>query len=159
MRAFSLVASRNPDRAGSIETTIHEALRLHCSKTGATPEAAAQRARRSLTQVSLLKSITRSPVVFASIVTGFTGGGGGALTLSHSSMMVCAASGDDTRVDFHPRTALTPTADVDVAATDRREHRVEVDLVVKAFVVLVEHLPDGDLALFRHALPHWSWTR
>lgn len=46
MRAFSLVASRNPDRAGSIETTIHEALRLHCSKTGATPEAAAQLAMR-----------------------------------------------------------------------------------------------------------------
>ena len=50
----------------------------------------AQRGRIFVLQVCLMISMTSSAVVFGSRVTDCSFGGGGALTLSHSSMIVAA---------------------------------------------------------------------
>src|SRR5262249_1805015 len=67
----------------------------------------AQRGRRSLVQVCLVKSITSSAVSFAAIVAGLSAGGAGSLALAHSSMTVCACGPAD-RLERSPTILATP---------------------------------------------------
>src|SRR4029450_7351316 len=68
----------------------------------------AQRGRRSLVQVCLVKSITSSAVSFGTIVAGLSAGGAGSLAVDHSSITVCACAPVDT-VERRPMMAA-PTA-------------------------------------------------
>src|SRR6266540_7360190 len=69
----------------------------------------AQRGRRSLVQVCLVKSITSSAVSFGTIVAGLSAGGAGNLAVDHSSITVCACAPAD-RVERRPTMAAAPTA-------------------------------------------------
>src|SRR5713226_7038410 len=62
----------------------------------------AQRRRRSLVQVWLVKSITSRAVSLGTMVAGLSAGGGGSLAVGHSSMRVCACG--------LPQLKTTPTA-------------------------------------------------
>src|SRR5216684_2419946 len=64
----------------------------------------AQRGRRALVQVWLVKSITRSAVSRGMIVAGLSAGGGGSLALVHSSIRVCACA----LAPVAPTTATSP---------------------------------------------------
>src|SRR5215218_2994375 len=76
---------------------------------------AAQRGRRSLVQVWLVKSITSNAVSLgAEIVAGLSCGAAGSFAVLHSSTMVCAAAG------MEPTTVIARQAAISVIGADVR---------------------------------------
>src|SRR5436189_5475146 len=67
----------------------------------------AQRGRRSLVQVCLVKSMTSSAVSFGAIVAGLSAGGAGNLAVAHSSITVCPC--EPVYVERRPAIVAMPT--------------------------------------------------